>query len=487
MNLNEDIPEQKLKELHGLFIFRRDLRIVDNIGLTNAIQKCKHLLIIFIFTPEQITKSNEYRSLNCIQFMLESLLDLQKQLRHKNTDIYCFYGHNDSIIRSLIRECNINCVFFNADITPYAIERDESIRKICEEYHIPCELTNDYFLHQPGTIVNKTGKPYQKFTPYYHACLSIKHTIPKPLKVLSNFHPITNSCAEICKHHKNFVKIIDIWHKIIGSHENPNLLVHGGRTNAILQLKKAAKNINGYSSNIKGTSVKQHDMIAYPTSQLSAFIKFGCVSIREVYYNFSSNTDFIRQLYWREMYANVLYSFPYVLKKPIKENYAKLKWNYNERWFKAWTEGQTGFPIIDASMRYMNKTGYMHNRSRLIVSSFLVKTLLLNWKKGEKYFANTLVDYDVANNNGNWAWIMGGGIDSNPWFRIFSPWRQQEMYDPKCTFILEWIPELRGVPIEDIHHWDTEYSKYPDIKYIKPICNYVEQREKALDMYRQVV
>jgi deoxyribodipyrimidine photo-lyase len=170
----------------------------------------------------------------------------------------------------------------------------------------------------------------------------------------------------------------------------------------------------------------------------------------------------------------------------MKPNYNKIKWHDNKNWFEKWCKGETGFPVVDAGMRELNQTGYMHNRARLIVSSFLVKTLLISWTKGEQYFATKLTDYDPASNNGNWQWTAGSGADSQPYFRIFNPWEQTKNYDPDCEYIKKWIPELKDVPIKDILNWGEIYSEYKDtvlINYPKPIVDYKKQKELALNMY----
>jgi deoxyribodipyrimidine photo-lyase len=202
---------------------------------------------------------------------------------------------------------------------------------------------------------------------------------------------------------------------------------------------------------------------------------------------FRRNTALMRQLIWRDFYANILYSFPRVLGHGLKEKYNKIHWHHNKKWFEDWKKGQTGFPLIDAGMRELNTTGYMHNRARLVVASFLVKTLLINWQDGEEYFATKLTDYDPASNNGNWQWIAGSGADSQPYFRIFNPWRQAEEYDYECKYIKKWIPELKDVPNRAIHKWNSEYNNYKDSGYVKPICDYEEQKEKVLKMYKNAL
>jgi deoxyribodipyrimidine photo-lyase len=226
---------------------------------------------------------------------------------------------------------------------------------------------------------------------------------------------------------------------------------------------------------------KTHNNLATPTTLLSPYIKFGCISVREAYEKFS--TPIVRQLFWRDFYAHILYAFP-KLGHPVVEKYEKLAWNNNQSHFNAWKNGKTGFPIVDACMRQLNISGYMHNRGRLIVASFLVKTLLIDWRWGEKYFAQNLVDYDVASNMHNWLWIAGGGADSQEYFRIFNPWEQSKKNDPDCVYIKKWIPEVADVENRKLHNW---FKDYDENIYIKPIVDYSVQKKKVLDAYRAVV
>ena len=266
--------------------------------------------------------------------------------------------------------------------------------------------------------------------------------------------------------------------KFVGK-ENPDILVHGGRTNAIKQIRTAAKNIKHYSST--------RDDPSKPTSQLSAYIKFGCLSIREVYNAFKSNHSFTRQLYWRDFYGQVMYNYPRVLGHSLNKKYDKIKWHDNEKLFDAWKKGMTGIPIVDASQRQLLSTGWTHNRGRMISSSILIKILLIDWRKGERFYAQHLVDYDVANNNGGWLWSSGGGSDSNPFFRYFNPYTQSKNNDPDCEYIKKWVHELRNVPNDAIHNWDTEWEKHKECGYPKPIVDYKEQREKSIKMYKDAL
>ena len=454
---------------NGLFIFRRDLRIIDNNGLNFLSELCNNIYTIFIFTPEQVGSANKYKSDNSVQFMIESLEDLADEIKHSGGYLTTFYGHNDKVITDFIKALNISIVGFNLDITPYARERDYQIINLCQRLNVFVKLDYDYYLCNPGEVLNGVGEVYRKFTPYYETAKKHKVQLPSKKKHLNFKSKDVNIPNKISLQQAmtRFTKI------------NPDILVHGGRANALKQMRIASKNIKHYS-------VSRNEL-SKPTSQLSAYIKFGCISIREVYYTFKSNTAFIRQLYWREFYSNILYEFPRVLGHSLNLKYDKIKWSHNERWFNAWEKGETGFPILDASQRQLLQTGYTHNRGRMISSSILIKILLIDWRKGEKFYAQHLVDYDVANNNGGWQWSAGSGADSQPYFRYFNPFTQSKDHDPKCEYIKKWIPELKDIPPEDIHNWETEWIKHKECGYSKPICDYKEQRDKSIRMYKNAL
>lgn len=463
----------KLQFENGLFIFRRDFRIVDNNGLNLLNEKCKNIYTVFIFTPEQVGSNNEYKSDNSLQFMIESLQDLEKKIKIAGGHLYTFYGDNEKVITNCISKFNIDVVCYNIDYSPYAKERDAKIVNLCEKMQTYVMYDYDYYLHTPDQIVSGIGKPYVKFTPYYEAALKIKVDQPNQMRILrltslKNKKIQTHLTSEISldKAMNKFTKI------------NSDILVRGGRDEAIRLLRKAITSQKHYS--------KTHNHLSENTSLLSAYIKFGCLSIREIYKSFRHNRDFIRQLFWRDFYGQILYNNPKVLGYAMKPSYSKIKWHHNEKWLNAWKNGITGFPIVDAGMRQLNTTGYCHNRARLIVASFLIKTLLIDWRKGEKIFAEKLTDYDPASNNGNWQWCASTGADSQPYFRIFNPWLQQEEHDPDCEYIKKWVPELAELEPKIIHTWYKEWGSHKEVKYNKPICNYEEQKEKALQMYKAI-
>lgn len=454
---------------NGLFIFRRDLRIVDNNGLNYLSELCENIYTIFIFTPEQVGSGNKYKSDNSVQFMIKSLEDLASQIKIQGGNLYTFYGHNEKVIAECIKAWDINVVAFNLDITPYARIRDDEIVKLCQRMKVYVTYDYDYYLCNPDEVLNGSGQSYQKFTPYYNQAKTKK--VEKP--VTKKLHLKSKNT-----HLPNQISLDQAMKKFVGK-ENPDILVHGGRREALKQMRIAAKNIKHYSST--------RDEPSKPTSQLSAYIKFGNISIRELFYAFKSNTAFIRQLYWRDFYGQVMYNFPRVLGHSLNPKYDKIKWHHNERWFNAWAKGITGIPLVDASQRQLLATGWTHNRCRMISSSILTKILLIDWREGERFYAEHLVDYDVANNNGGWQWSSGGGADSQPFFRYFNPYTQSKEHDPKCEYIKKWIPELKDIPNEDIHNWDTAWEKYKDNKYPKPIINYAEQREKSIKMYKDAI
>lgn len=454
---------------NGLFIFRRDLRLTDNNGINLLNDNCKNIYTIFIFTPEQVGSGNKYKSDNSVQFMIESLQDLSSKISKSGGHLYTFYGNNEKVVADCIKGWDIDVVCFNLDITPYARQRDDGIIKLCHHFKIDIMTTWDYYLTNPDEVLSGSGNPYVKFTPFYNVASKMKvekPAGPRKLHLKRSEAHISNKIT-LEQAMKKFTTV------------NPNILVHGGRDNAIKQIKIAAKNIKNYS--------KTRDELSMPTSQLSAYIKFGCVSIREVYNIFKTKHDFIRQLYWRDFYSQVLYNYPRVLGHALNAKYDKIKWHHNEKLFEAWKKGTTGIPILDATQRQLLATGWTHNRGRMISSSMLTKVFMIDWRKGEQFYAQHLVDYDVANNNGGWGWSSSTGVDSQPYFRIFNPYTQAKDHDPDCVYIKTWIPELKDVDNDIILNWDTEWVNHKDIKYPKPIVNYDEQKEKALAMYKKAL
>lgn len=454
---------------NSIFIFRRDFRLTDNSGLIEALENSKNVTPIFIFTPEQIDK-NSYKSDNAIQFMIESLAELEKKIKKKKGQLYYFYGKQDKIIKKIIKNNNIDAVYFNQDWTPYAIKRDESIAKICRKKDIDCLQVEDYTLLPINKLLNQNEEVYKVYGAFYKNAKKFKVQKPKKIKKF-NFNKIKTS---------DNIKLnyIDKFYQ-----KNDDILVRGGRKNA-QKILKTIKKFNQYST--------KRNELDYETTHLSAYTKFGCVSIREVYHkmkkHFKPDNQLFNQLFWKEFYVYISKYIPHVLKgKSMKLKYDKIKWDTNNTIFKKWCEGKTGFPIVDAGMRELNKTGYMHNRSRLITSGFLVKLALIDWRKGEKYFAKKLTDYDPAQNNGGWQWSSGSGADSQPYFRIMSPISQSTKFDPDGSYIKKWIPELKDVEPKHLHDWEKFNNLYDlkKINYVEPCLDYKKARKRTMEIYKK--
>jgi deoxyribodipyrimidine photo-lyase len=449
---------------YTLFIFRRDLRIIDNTGLNFAMKKYNNIIPMFIFTPEQIGKQNKYRSDNAIQFMCESLIDLDNSLRHHNSKLHIFRGKNTSVLEGIFRLINVKHVIFNMDYTPYAIKRDFSIQKLCNEYKIICNSVEDYLLYPIGTILKPNGKPYRIFTPFKNKG---KQKTPDRIS--------KNGIKKLVKLPRKVTTVnIPRWTV------NPDILVNGGRTEGLHMLKKA-KNLRNYKNT--------RNFVYMNTTILSAYIKFGCVSIREVYWVFLKIDDaLVDQLFWREFYYYIAYYFPYVLKgKNFKSKYDDVIWEKKKLNFNKWCNGKTGYPIVDAGMIELNNTGYMHNRTRLITANFLNRMLGYHWSLGEKYYASKLTDYDPSVNNGNWQWISSTGTDTKQYSqRIFNPMSQSKKVDPDAKYIKKWLPQLKDIPADHLHNWETMWKRYrPEhINYTRPIVQYKTSKENSIKMYK---
>lgn len=452
----------------SLFIFRRDLRLNDSTALCAAAQLSEKIIPCFIFDPRQIGNSNHYRSDNAIQFMIESLQDLELQLKKYNATLYLFYGKAEDVVQKLIAEEKIDAVFCNKDYTPFSIKRDEEIEHACIKNRVAFNAFHDALLIYPEEIMTADGTPYSVFTAFYKKAAT-QHKLRCVLKIDDSewyTHPIAISQPK------------SIYKDVL---PNNNKLVYckGGRSAAL----KILRNLKNFA-----TYAKTHDCPSFDTTLLSAHHKFGTVSIRETYLALKEQLGpqhpLIRQLYWRDFFTYVAYNAPFVFGNAFKEKYNNIVWENDKKKFKAWCEGKTGFPIVDAGMRQLNKTGFMHNRVRMIVGSFLVKDLHIDWRWGEKYFAQQLIDYDPAVNNGNWQWVASTGCDAQPYFRIFNPWLQQKKFDPDCTYIKRWIPELKTLDPKHIHTWFKETT--PKRKnYPKPIVTHELESQKTKTLYKK--
>lgn len=462
----------------AIFLFHRDLRLDDNTALLQAVADGYTILPVFIFPPEQIDASkNKYFSHPAVQFMCESLENLDQQIKEKGgSGLLCLQGDTISCLDTLRTHMNIDAIYFNEDYTVYAVARDRKIAKWCKKHKISCVTAEDYGLFKLHEGLLEDERPYMVLAQYY------RH-IQKDLKV-----------RMVEKFKGEFVKRISssITHTVpiskLGQFyiENSQVVVHGGREKGLQQLE--------HIKELRDYQVKR-DYPALPKSSLmSAYLKYGCVSVREMYWYirelFGRFHGLIRELVFRDFYMKI-----YALKPELQRGVAlhdvldkAIPWSYDKKMFKAWCEGKTGYPIVDAGMRQLNTIGWQHNRVRMITSNLLTKYFLIDWRWGERYFAQKLVDYDPASNAMGWQWSSSVGPDAVPYFRApFNPYIQSKKFDPDCEYIKKWVPELQDVDPKDIHKWGEAKirAKYPDIKYPAPLVDQKEASQRAVKIYKE--
>lgn len=458
----------------GLVWLRRDLRLEDNRALFEAQKVCEEIYLIFVFdtTILNILKDPEDKRVSFIQ---QALINIEMELQKTGGGLQVFHGDPLEIIPKFFAQLNCSALFFNRDYEPNARLRDQNMSEHIRKIGGQTYSFQDHVIFEPETILKKDGKPYTVFTPYkkkwlntFYAegmpCLSYKTTLEK-IK--------SGNCS-------NYL--------------TPSGLTHLGfkQTNTIInpERKQALKRLNYFQQELLEDYDKKRD---YPsidgTSLLSSYLRFGLISIREVVQaaiskNSSGNQVWLSEIVWREFYQTILWHFPHVKALPFKARYSGIKWQGIPAHFEAWCRGQTGFPIVDAAMRCLNKTGLMPNRLRMVTASFLCKTLLLDWKPGEQYFAQKLLDFDLAANNGGWQWCASSGCDAQPYFRIFNPYTQSQKFDPNGDFIKEWCPELKELTGKTLHNPSLLKNKDIVIDYPQPIVDYSINRKRALDMYK---
>ena len=457
--------------MKSLCWIRRDLRLHDHAALAKATTDGEATLV-FVFDTNILDKLQDKKDQR-ISFIYKSLQEMEKEVQKKGSSIIIRYGDPKIIIPELAKELKVQHVYCNRDYEPYAKERDIAVGKKLVETGIGFDQFKDAVIFEKHEIKTNQDSIYKVYTPYKNKWL--EH-FEDSGKSISDFEPNLKNLRQF-KNDKNILAFD--WYKKIAFEETEPFQEPGTKA-ALKQLESFDARINDYKKNRDFPAIDG-------TSLLSAYIRHGNISIRDMLRLGTSHRSegaktWVSELIWRDFYQMILDAFPQVEKHPYKEQYQKIDWEGKSSDFKAWCKGETGFPIIDAAMRCLNSTGRMHNRLRMIVASFLCKTLLVNWQKGEMYFAEKLLDYDLAANNGGWQWSASTGTDAQPYFRIFNPYSQSEKFDPKGEFIREWIPELAHLSAKDIHHPNPD--KAPE--YVRPIVDYSENRKKALDMYSVV-
>lgn len=439
-----------------IFIFTRDLRFHDNTGFNYALKNYHKVIPIFFMTETQISKSNKYRSELAILFMKKILNTLQNKI-----NLFYVKDENASakILSKIVSDYHVNGVIINRDYSPFAIARESKLEEFCKTRDLQFYKFHDHLLTSDFIMNKATGDSYKKFTPFYSKVL--KESVRKPSTQIQLVKLVRLSAGKY-----NLPTKYNLPAKY-------NLLKVSVNTNVDLTSKKITYSIKNYKNRKEFPSV--------PGTKLSVYLHFGVISIRELYYKFKGTKDFIRSLVWRDFYYTYYYNKKDILNQG--EYHLDFKWGSVRAFLTKWKSGKTGFPIVDAGMRELNETGFMHNRVRMIVASFLVKDLLINWKEGEKYFSQKLQDIDRVINTGNWQNVIGIAKHSQPYFRVLNPWLQSKKYDKNCEYIKKWVPELSPVSNKDIHNWNETRIKYPSI-YLKPIIDHDTSKRNYLKLIK---
>lgn len=425
----------------SLFWFRRDLRLDDNAGLFYALKSGLNVLPIFIFDDTILNKlENKYD--RRVDFIHRTLLTLKKELELKGTSLLVLKGKPEEVIEKLATEYPVKKVFTNHDYEPVAIKRDENVKQLLAKKGIDFFSFKDQVVFEKNEVVKDDGTPYTVFTPYmkrWKARLTPFYLKPYPTQ----------------QYFQNFLKT-----KPFPFPTLKDIGFYPTSVSAIVpEIDKAKIRVYDQQRNYPALDA---------TSKMSVHLRFGTVSVRSLAQKaLQLNDQWLNELIWREFYMMILFHFPYVVDGAFKKQYNRLEWKNNEQDFEAWCKGETGYPIVDAGMRELNTTGFMHNRVRMIVASFLVKHLLIDWKWGEAYFAQHLLDFDLAANNGGWQWAASSGCDAAPYFRVFNPYEQTKRFDPDFKYIRKWVPEFQ------------------DFSYPKPIVEHTFARNRVLMFYKK--
>jgi deoxyribodipyrimidine photo-lyase len=457
----------------GIHIFRRDFRISDNVALHLLSNKVDKIIPIFIFDPFQInltTENASYRSDPAVKLMIESLDDLDKSLRKEGSKLFYFNDDPSKVLEKLIKNVKPSCISYNADFSKYALKRDKDMDQVCKEHKIPViKFMDDLTITKMEDLLNK-DKVFKVFGAFYKHALKLKARAE--VKKVNNF--IGTGTAILGQFNGDPNKFYD---------KDTEISIAGGRSEGLKILKKI-KDFKNYELN--------RNDLAYQTTHLSGYLKFGCVSIVECFNAIkeSKNPDLLKQMYWRQ-YFFILARFNHVGYGHVDEFFSNIKWKNDLKEAKAlWEDANTGFPAVDAAVRQLQDEGWMQNRGRLIVSSFAVKVLHQDpheWKSygGQHVFSRLLYDNCYANNYGNWNFTVGPydlggyrfGRAGTRGGRMIDP-TSYKKWDPKLEYIRKYIPELKDVPDRDVFNWNTAWKKHPNVKYSKPIVDFKERKDE---------
>ena len=419
-----------------IFWFRRDLRLLDNTGLNLALLKSKDVQPIFIFDTDIIDElSNDDPRVN---FLYDELQKINKKLVSYNSSLKIYHGKPLDVFKQLSKENPELKVYANRDYEPYAIARDEEINKLLLENGSELISTKDQVIFEKNEVVKNDGLPYTVFTPFKNKWLAKFKE--------EGFH------LELKLNSENFNK---------SNHDFPRMKELGFKRSSIKVPSFSLDRVYNYEETRNFPSLDS-------TSKIGPHLRFGTVSIREIVSKVKDlNDTYLSELVWREFFMQILWHFPKVVHENFRPKYNFIKWRNNEEEFEKWCKGETGYPLVDAGMRELNQTGFMHNRVRMVTAGFLCKHLLIDWRWGEAYFAKKLLDYELSSNNGNWQWSAGTGCDAAPYFRVFNPSEQIKKFDKQNTYINKWVDDL------------NEFS------YPSPVVEHAFARNRAIASYKE--
>lgn len=431
-----------------LFIFRRDLRLEDNTALNEALRSGHEVTTVFLADTELLTRWRE--SSRRLAFMAQSLLELSEQLELLGGKLLFRSGKPAQSLSKLLDEADYSAVYVNRDYTPFARKRDAELERLCEARGVGFHAYDDHVLNPPGLVLKDDGKPYTVFTPYFRRTQRFQLTEPQKLVAGTFSVPVLSPGSA-----SEGEQLSDI--AGLAEHLTTDVVSFKPGASGAREALDRCSALARYDT--------ERDVPAMGmTSQMSAHLRFGTCSPRQMAVAISeqlgSDHPLVRQLHWRDFYTQIAWFFPRVFGHAFRLQYDAIHWQEDAEDFRKWCEGKTGFPIVDAGMRELVATGYMHNRVRMIVASFLTKNLHISWQQGEAFFAQHLVDYDPAVNNGNWQWGASTGCDAQPYFRVFNPWRQQLKFDKDCAYIKRWVPELAEYPSAAIHKLEKQGDFY---------------------------
>ena len=429
-------------EKYTIFWFRRDLRIEDNHGLFKALSGKNRVIPIFIF-DNKILKKLPKRDAR-LEFILLALGTINIAISRYKCSLGMYLGNPKAIFKELVEKWPVEKVICNTDYEPYATDRDASIKSILLDHNISFETFKDQVIFEKDEIVKDDGTPYKVFTPFSRKWLSFF------TENSSTSFPSENHLDQLAKIDQPKLELKDL-----------------GFSPSFFSKPKYTFNdsiISSYEETRNFPAIDQ-------TTRIGSYLRFGLLSVREMVRKSANieNPTFLKELIWREFFMQIIWHFPQTITRSFKPQYDRIEWRNNPKEFKKWCQGKTGYPLVDAGMRQLNQTGFMHNRVRMLTGSFLCKHLLIDWRLGEAYFAEKLLDYEMSSNIGNWQWVAGCGVDAAPYFRIFNPTEQIKKFDKKHEYIKKWVPE------------------YQELTYSEPIVDHKFARERCLATYKSAL